>query len=220
MKKIKLIAAALICVTSLSMVAVAKTKDVSNPIVIIDSKGAQWGAKTPKWVNSVLKHENQKKLNKALGVKGKKVWVVTSNGKNIQFLEMWADSVDGPSQVAASIERSVVNYVKATVSGDEDDLKSEIERFTTSFTALTMAGLEEEDSWWIKTRQLKPGLKKAEDEKDYIETYQYMVVFTMDEDNYKKQVKIALDNIKETKVDKEGLLETLMESTMAESAAK
>ena len=217
MKKIKIVAIALALMSATTVFAAGKTKDVSNPIVIIDSKGASYGMKNPKWVNSFLKHENQKKMNAALGLKGKKVWVVTATGKNVDFLEMWAKNIDAPSQVASSIERSVVDYVKATVKGNEDKLNKEIEQYTASLTALTLAGLEMEDDWWILTRQLKPDLKKSDDEDDYITKYQYMIVYSMDEDMFKKQVKIALDNVKETEINKDDLVENLMESTIAEA---
>lgn len=217
MKKNKIVAIALIAVVATSAFAASKPKDTSNPIVIINSKGASYGMKNPKWVNSYLKHENQKKMNQALGLKGKKVWVVTQTGKNIDFLEMWAKNVDGPSMVASAIERSVVDYVKSSVVGDEKALKKEIEQYTISLTNLSLAGLEMEDEWWILTRQLKPGLKKSDDEDDYITKYQYMIVYSMDEDMFKKQVKIALDNVKETEINKDDLVENLMESTIAEA---
>ncbi len=220
MKKIQIAAIALVCFTAISAFAAAKPKDVSNPIVIIDSKGANFGMKNPKWVNSYLKHENQKKMNRALGLKGQKVWVLNAEGKNVEFLKMWVDNVDAASQVAASIQRSVVDYVKSSVTGDEDELNKEIERYTTTFTSLNLAGLEKEDDWWIKTRQLKPCLKHSKDDNDYIVKYQYMVVFSMDENTFKEQIKYALKDIKDSPVNKDGLMERLMEDTIAEASRK
>ena len=217
MKKIKIVAIALVCFTVVSAFAASKPKEISNPIVIINSKGASYGMKNPKWVNSYLKHENQRKMNQALGLKGKKIWVVTQSGENLQFLEMWVNNVDGPALVASAIERTVVDYVKSSLVGNEKNLQKEIEQYTVSLTALTLAGLEKEDEWWIQTRQLKPGLKKSDDEDDYITQYQYMVVYSMDEDLFKKQVNFAMKDIEDTQVNKDGLIESLIETATVET---
>ena len=97
------------------------------------------------------------------------------------------------------------------------NLQKEIEQYTVSLTALTLAGLEKEDEWWIQTRQLKPGLKKSDDEDDYITQYQYMVVYSMDEDLFKKQVNFAMKDIEDTQVNKDGLIESLIETATVET---
>ena len=74
---------------------------------------------------------------------------------------------------------------------------------------VTLSGLNKETDWWSKTRS------RVDKKSDYVEQYNYMVVYSLDEDLYQKQIKNAYKDLNDETTQK--LVEYLMNYTMVES---
>ena len=168
---------------------------------VLEHKGTAWGTPQPSWVAKVVDSTSQQDLAKELGI-NKHIWVLTKSGKNLDFLKTWVDQVDARAEIASSIEQSVFDFVNAAQGGDEDGMKSAVARYSGRLTSQTIQGLTRETDWWSRTRS-----KNANGE--YVEQYNYMVVYSLDEELLQKQIKAAYDNIDDD-IDKEELLIYLM----------
>lgn len=184
-----------------------KVVDMSASIAteILEHKGTAWGVAQPEWVGTVLTTPNQKTLKKALGLSDKKIWVLTKNGTNLDFLQTWVDQVDARAEIAASIKQTIGDRIRASMAGTsaDTDLEKTIERESERLAVTSVAGLEKETDWWTRNRRLKDGLEKGEDSSDYITQYSYMVVYAMDEQLFTQQLSNGFKNIKDIDVSNE-----------------
>lgn len=170
-------------------------KDVSPTTEILEHKGSVWGTPQPEWVSVVISTPNQKTLKKALGLEDKKIWVLTKNGQELDFLQTWVDQVDARAEIASSIRQTVRDVVRADMKGEEgDEMEKSIQRYSDRIASVAVSGLEKETDWWTRNRRLKDGVKKAEGADDYVTQYSYMVVYGMDEKLFSKQIKTALED--------------------------
>lgn len=166
-----------------------KIKDVSGTVEILEHKGTRWGVAQPEWVGTVLSTSNQKTLSKALGI-DKHIWVLTSSGENLDFLQNWVDQIDARAEIASSIKQGISDYVNAQLQGNSDEeVNKELERYSKRATMINLAGLNKETEWWTKTRI------RLDKNSDYITTYNYMVVYSLDEKLYQKQIKQVLEDL-------------------------
>lgn len=190
----------------------------SNPTEILEHKGTAWGVAQPEWVGTVLTTPNQKTLKKALGLSDKKIWILTKNGKNLDFLQTWVDQVDARAEIAASIKQVIDDKVKASMEATSEDseVAKTIERESERIAVASVAGLEKETDWWTRNRRLKDDVKKGESADDYTTQYSYMVVYAMDETLFTNQVKNAFANIKDIDVSNE-LQESVTEELLGQS---
>ncbi len=181
-----------------------KVEDRSASIAteILEHKGTAWGVAQPEWVGTVLTTPNQKTLKKALGLSDKKIWVLTKNGSNLDFLQTWVDQVDARAEIAASIKQTIGDKIKASMAGTsaDTDIEKTIERESERLAVTSVAGLEKETDWWTRNRRLKDDIKKGENSDDYITQYSYMVVYAMDEALFTKQLENGFKNIKDIDV--------------------
>ena len=93
---------------------------------MIDYQGAVFGSEIPQWVKLINEGEKSEEvLSKYLpGVNGKKLFVVTNRGNNINYIEQWADLVQVETEVAGIMERVAGKSVEATMQGsDNKELK-------------------------------------------------------------------------------------------------
>ena len=197
-----------------------KVEDISAsiPTQILEHKGTAWGVAQPDWVGTVLTTPNQKTLKKALGLSDKKIWVLTKNGSNLDFLQTWVDQVDARAEIAASIKQTIGDIIRASMAGTsaDTDLEKTIERESERLAVTSVAGLEKETDWWTRNRRLKDGLEKGESSDDYITQYSYMVVYAMDEALFTKQLENGFKNIKDIDVSgeiQESIKNSLVEQT-------
>ena len=208
MKKVGLVSAVLAVALFAGCASAPKVKDVSGPTEILEHKGTAWGTPQPEWVGTVLSTPNQKTLSKELGI-NKHIWVLTKSGKNLDFLKTWVDQVDARAEIAASIKQGVADFVGAQLSGDDTDVEEQVERYSARAEMVTLSGLNKETDWWSKTRS------RVDKKSDYVEQYNYMVVYSLDEDLYQKQIKNAYKDLNDETTQK--LVEYLMNYTMVES---
>ena len=195
-------------ITLSSCASAPKVKDVSGPTEIIEHKGTAFGVAQPEWVGVVLGTSNQKTLSKALGI-DKHIWVVSKSGENLDFIKTWADQVDARAEIGASIKQGISDFVGARADGDKSDVEETVERYSARASAVAVSGLNKETDWWVLGRTRLQ--KKSETESKYT----YLVVYSMDEDLYQKQIKNAFKGEDDKVVD--DLIQYLMNYTMVEA---
>ncbi len=181
--------------------------DASGKVEIIEHKGTAWGAAQPNWVQTVIeKSSDQKSLGKALGLQGKKIWVLTKKGQNLDFLKTWVDQVDARADIAASINQSVIDIVKGHEFGNQEEMNQELSHVSGRFALASLNGLVRETDWWSRTRQMPEGSE------DYVTQYNYMVIYSMDEEMFEKHIRDAYKD-----VEKKALLEEIVFKLMLSS---
>lgn len=195
-------------ITLSSCASAPKVKDISGSTEIIEHKGTAFGVAQPEWVEVVLGTSNQKTLSKALGI-DKHIWVVSKSGENLDFIKTWVDQVDARAEIGASIKQGISDFVGARADGDNSDVEEIVERYSARASTVTVSGLNKETDWWVLGR--KRLQKKSETESKYT----YLVVYSMDEDLYAKQIKNAFKGEDDKVVD--DLIQYLMNYTMVEA---
>lgn len=191
-----------------SCASAPKVKDISGPTEIIEHKGTAFGVAQPEWVGTVLATPNQKTLSKALGI-DKHIWVVSKSGENLDFIKTWADQVDARAEIGASIKQGISDFVGAHAEGDDSDIEETVKRYSARASTVMVSGLNKETDWWVLSRTRLQ--KKNEVESKYT----YLVVYSMDEDLYQKQIKNAFKGEDEKVID--DLIHYLMNYTMVEA---
>lgn len=163
--------------------------------VVEDYQGATFGSEIPEWVKLVGEGQySAEVLNPVMpGVAGKKVFVVTNRGKNLSYVEQWADLVKVETEVAGIMERVAGKSVEAEMSGaDDDQLKETLDMYRISLTDVRLSGLEKIASYWIKVSVLDNKKNVADS------FYEYYAVWGMDNKVFKNQLEQALKKIDET----------------------
>lgn len=163
--------------------------------VLIDYQGATFGSEIPEWVKLVGEGQySAEVLNPVMpGVNGKKVFVVTNRGNNLNYIEQWADLVKVETEVAGIMERVAGKSVEASMKGsDNEALKETIDMYRISLTDVRLTGLEKVGSFWAKVKVL-------DDEGETAETfYEYYAVWGIDSKLFKKQLDEAMKGIADT----------------------
>ena len=169
-----------------------------NKPVIIDYKGQAFGSDLPGWVLDAA-DGNTKNVQKALKLTDSKVWILQNNGQDLDMLKLWTDQVDGRAQIASGMEQSVADLItaelEATENIDNAEKEKQVKEFSMRMSNITLNGLEKVSDYWTKTRTLKQGLTKAKSDADFEYKYTYLVVFSMDEKLYDKQLRAAMNDI-------------------------
>lgn len=167
---------------------------------VIDYQGQSLGSPIPAWVVAVGEG-NRNKISKSLGLdKDKQVFFLMRKGTDLDVIQLWTDNVDARAEVASSIEQTVaqaVNNELEAKQADEQTKERTTRIYTATLTNIALNGLMKEASYWVKTRTLKTGLKKASSDTDYIVGYTYYVVFGIDKNLYDYQLKKAMDDVPE-----------------------
>ena len=176
-----------------------KVKDVSPTPEVVDHKGASFGVAIPEWAGAVAAG-NRSAVKKALGIdKSAVVFLVNQQGDNLDFLQTWADQFGARDQVASAMETTISNVAKTYISGESADgtstAEQTLEKFSGQVTNITLNGLQKENDYWIKTRRLKDGIKKAQSADDYEYKINYVTVFSMDGKIFTKQLNAALEDV-------------------------
>lgn len=168
--------------------------------VVIDYQGQATGSEIPAWVQAVTEGA-QRKIRKSLDIDADDaIFVLSNKGNDLDFLKTWTDQVDVRAEVASSIEQTVGQTVVAELDAKQTDKQSKeraAKLYSSSMTNLTLNGLTKEAYYWIKTRTLKPGVKKAKKESDYTDEYTYYVVYSIKKSLYNLQMKKAIDDVED-----------------------
>ena len=191
-----------------SCASAPKVKDVSGPTEIIEHKGTAFGVAQPEWVGTVLATPNQKTLSKALGI-DKHIWVISKSGENLDFIKTWADQVDARAEIGASIKQGISDFVGAHADGDDSDIEETVKRYSARASTVMVSGLNKETDWWVL------GRTRLQKKNEVESKYTYLVVYSMDEDLYQKQIKNAFKGEDEKVID--DLIHYLMNYTMVEA---
>ena len=191
-----------------SCASAPKVKDISGPTEIIEHKGTAFGVAQPEWVGTVLATPNQKTLSKALGI-DKHIWVVSKSGENLDFIKTWADQVDARAEIGASIKQGISDFVGAHADGDDSDIEETVKRYSARASTVMVSGLNKETDWWVL------GRTRLQKKNEVESKYTYLVVYSMYEDLYQKQIKNAFKGEDEKVID--DLIRYLMNYTMVEA---
>ena len=198
-------------VLTISCASAPKTKEISGVSEIIEHKGTAFGVVQPDWVATVLSTPNQKTLQKALSI-DKHIWYALKSGDNLDFVKNWADQIDARAEIGASIKQGISDFVVANMQGEASDVEEVIERYSARASAISVSGLNKETDWWVlsRTDYMK---KNNQDPK-----YTYIVIYSLDEDLYAKQIKKAFADENDKFVD--DMIEYLMNYTMFSNSAR
>lgn len=175
-------------------------KITSERPVIIDYQGQATGSEIPAWVQAVSEG-SQRKIRKSLDIGDEDaIFFLSNKGNDLDFLKTWTDQVDVRAEVASSLEQTVGQTVVSELEAKQTDKQTK-ERaarlYSSTMTNITLNGLTKEAFYWVKTRILKPGVKKAKTEADYIDEYTYYVVYSIKQNLYNLQLKKALDDVED-----------------------
>lgn len=180
----------------------AKVKTAKR--VIVDYQGATLGKEIPAWVELLVEGQySQKVLSKVMpDLAGKKVFVTTGRGDNLDFVQNWVDLVQIETEVAGTLERVAGKAIEYEMKGQSSaqgkkfsptELEKTLNMYNTSLTTVRMSGLERTASYWVETEVYDKTGKKVTD--DYFE---YYAVWTMDEKLFDKQLDEAMSKIDDT----------------------
>lgn len=166
-----------------------KVKNVSGTTEVLEHKGTRWGVPQPSWVSVVLSTPNQKTLSKELGI-DKHIWVLERSGENLDFLQNWVDQVDARAEIAASLKQAVGDTVRASLKAESPEaVEKELERYSSRAALISLAGLNKETEWWTRTRT------RLDKKSDYEIQYNYLVIYSLDEKLYQKQIQEAFKDL-------------------------
>ena len=173
-----------------------KVKNVSGTTEILEHKGSRYGQPIPSWVTVALNTPNQEVLKKELGI-DKHIFVFEKTGNNLDFLQDWVNKVDARAGIVASI-KEVTASATHTQSKDESSeiIDKGAKNISQSATLEGLAGLNKETEWWMKTRN------RSDKNSDYIISYNYIVIYSLDEKLYQKHI-IKANNELENYTDEE-----------------
>lgn len=189
--------------------AVAKSKKSQKPKgavyaagrpEIFDWQGQALGRELPEWVNCAVDGDKTG-VKKALKLeRDMQLFLISRAGDNLDFLKTWADQADARAEVSSSLKTTIAQTVQTVLRAqnvDSETVTRKADLYSAQASNITLNGLQKINSYWIKTRRLKTGVKKAKSDSDYEYKTTYMVVFGIDADVYGKQLKAAMDDVED-----------------------
>ena len=178
---------------------------------IVDYQGATLGKEIPEWVILLAEGQYSQSILATVmpNLEGRKVFVTTGRGDNLDFVQRWSDLVDIETEVAGNIERVAGKAVEAEMKGlasakgnktNPTELDRTVNMYRASLVNVRFSGLERVASYWIETQVFE----KKEVVDDY---YEYYAVWAMDENMFESQLKKAMESIDETSTESKELKE-------------
>lgn len=198
MKKVLFIIAVLTAVTAGAFARAKKPKQVAGRPELVDYKGQALGREVPAWVNAIADGDKIALKNELKLENDPMIFVLAKDGDDLDFLKTWVDQIDARVEVASSIETTIASAVETELIAqqkDKDTIERKAKMYSAQATNMTLNGLQKLNDYWIKTRTLKTGLKKAKKDEDYTYRTTYYVVFSIDKNVYQEQLKAALENV-------------------------
>ena len=233
MKKIVLLGAAAVCALVLagcgttdkvkgSGIKGDAAKVQTGKRVMVDYQGATLGKEVPKWMELLVEGQySQPVLSKVMpGLEGKKVFVTTGRGDNLDFVRTWSDLVDIETEVAGTLERVAAKAVQASLAGSSSatgkdmeptNVERTVDMYRTSLVNVRLSGLERIASYWTEIQVMDKKTVTA----DY---YEYYAVWAMDEKLFNQQLGEALKSIPETTTEAQAL-KAMVSKKLQESLA-
>ena len=213
MKKTKLLMATVLVASVLGFAGCKTTKVAGSGIKgkqatvkkvkrqIVDYQGATLGSEIPQWVKLVSEGQyGQKVLSKAMpDLEGKKVFVVTGRGDNLDFVKSWVNLVDIETEVSGSLERVTGKVVTSKLEGaakakGQDVNQTEVSRaindYRIALQDVRISGLERVAEYWTLIDVTEKG-------KVIDSYYEYYSVWSMDQKVFNKQLEKSLEHIDE-----------------------
>ncbi|MCR4579496.1 MAG: hypothetical protein K5681_04025 [Treponema sp.] len=177
----------------------ASVKKVKRQIV--DYQGATLGSEIPQWVKLVSEGQyGQKVLSKAMpDLEGKKVFVVTGRGDNLDFVKSWVNLVDIETEVSGALERVTGKVVTSKLEGaasakgqeaSQTEVSKALNDYRIALQDVRIAGLERVAEYWTLIDVVEKG--KAVDS-----YYEYYTVWSMDQKVFNTQLEKSLEHIDE-----------------------
>ena len=212
-KSLKMIMAATIALAALGF-AGCKTTEVAGSGIkgksatvkkvkrqIVDYQGATLGSEIPQWVKLVSEGQyGQKVLSKAMpDLEGKKVFVVTGRGDNLDFVKSWVNLVDVETEVSGSLERVTGKVVTSKLEGNaaakgqeanQTEVNRAINDYRIALQDVRIAGLERVAEYWTLIDVVEKG-------KTVDSYYEYYSVWSMDQKVFNSQLEKSLEHIDE-----------------------
>ncbi len=178
----------------------AKMKSVKRQIA--DYQGATLGSEIPQWVKLVSEGQyGQKVLSKAMpDLEGRKVFVVTGRGDNLDFVKSWVNLVDIETEVSGALERVTGKVVTSKLEGANAAAGSEVSKtevnkaindYRIALQDVRISGLERVAEYWTLVEVL-------DKKKNVVDSYyEYYTVWSMDQKVFNVQLNKALEHIDE-----------------------
>ena len=178
----------------------ASVKSVKRQIA--DYQGATLGSEIPQWVKLVSEGQyGQKVLSKVMpDLEGRKVFVVTGRGDNLDFVKSWVNLVDIETEVSGALERVTGKVVTSKLEGASSANGTEsgstkvskaLNDYRIALQDVRISGLEREAEYWALVEVL-------DNKKNVVDSYyEYYTVWSMDQKVFNVQLNKALDHIDE-----------------------
>ncbi len=119
-----------------------------------------------------------------------KIFFAEEKGKNLKVLKSWVDNFNAQSQFSKELSSYVQQKFGGELNGNlEDEEETYLHELVSSFSRNEINGFGKELDYWVQTRKIDKLDKSVED------SYQYIVVYAIDENLYKTQIKEAMENV-------------------------
>jgi hypothetical protein len=201
-KTMMILLAAVAAVTMLGGCATGKGKkmDTLSTYAILDHKGAATGnSNLPEWVQTYLDSGTDVSVEKLSQFKGSYCFIGANDSTNKKFAQTWAESVAGPTLIAAVISTRVENLINSEQNGeettdeqtDEATMERIINAVQNTVQSATFSGARRVGDWWIQIRTYDP------DDHSIVrsEEYRAYALYTIEKKSLDRQVTAKLQNI-------------------------
>lgn len=173
----------------------------TNDIVITNYQGRVMNSEIPAWIYKVSEGNKSAKAYEDLlpEIKGKKIFVMTANGTNVELLKNWVD-LNLQSKVAESFETVIGTALQSYVEGSskkgdgqnnltEDELTKKFNSYKSALTRVRINGLEQISDYWLQ-------IEERDKSGDVVDSYySYYTIYGIDKKSFDKQLKDAIDSV-------------------------
>ena len=151
---------------------------------IIDWQGAAYGTEIPEWARIILQGDEVDKIQKMPEFSKKYVKFASARGQDVDLLKAWA-AADAADTISRSITQNVTGELGTAVSGNKDDAATVkmAEQAIGIFSSNKLSGFEKSREFWVQ--QEKAGKTQ----------FEYVVLYSIDKDNFQEQIDRALGKI-------------------------
>ena len=158
-----------------------KTRHVEREL--IDWKGAAIGQDVPQWVAYAVDSDYES-LSKLKNLEGKRVFLAENRGKNLNVLKSWTNNFDVQGGFSRALQNQVVAAFGGALEGSINDSEdaSYLNELVGSFSKAKITGLVKQQDYWVQTRIIDNDAKTTDD------VYQYFVIYSMEESDYRNQI--------------------------------
>jgi hypothetical protein len=201
-KTMMVLLAAVAAVTMLGSCATGKGKKMEtlSTFAILDHKGAATGNNNlPEWVDAYLNNGTDTAVEKLAQFTGSYCFIGANDSTSKNFAQTWAESVAGPTLIAAAISTRVENLIASEQEGaettdartDEAAMGRMVNAVQNTVQSATFSGARKAGDWWIQIRTYDP------DDRSIVrsEEYRAYALYTIEKKSLDRQVSAKLQNI-------------------------